>query len=84
MERRKDVMLEALRAKFNKYEGPRQMLLDTQDYDDIEVVELSPHDYFWGRGADGSGENQLGKLLVTLRAEICEAQAALEPNVAIN
>lgn len=83
LERKLDVMLEALRVKFNNYEGPRQMLLDTQNYDDIEVVELSPHDYFWGHGADGSGENQLGKLLIKLRAEISDPQPTLEPDVVI-
>jgi ribA/ribD-fused uncharacterized protein len=27
-------------------------------------------DYFWGTGADGSGENQMGKLWMKLRAEL--------------
>jgi predicted NAD-dependent protein-ADP-ribosyltransferase YbiA (DUF1768 family) len=27
-----------------------------------ETVEDSPTDYFWGLGADGSGQNMLGRI----------------------
>ena len=37
---------------------------------DLDLVENSPHDFFWGRGFDGSGQNQLGRLLVELREEL--------------
>ena len=36
------------------------------------LVESSPHDFFWGRGFDGSGQNMLGKLLMELRGELLQ------------
>ena len=60
-------MLGALRAKFSAHAGPREMLLSSAGMD---LAEASPNDFFWGRGFDGSGENQLGKLLMQVREEI--------------
>lgn len=40
----------------------------------LELVESSPHDFFWGRGYDGSGANMLGKLLMQVRAELLQQQ----------
>src|SRR6266540_3663570 len=34
-----------------------------------DIVEDSPTDYFWGEGADGSGQNMLGKLWMKIREE---------------
>jgi ribA/ribD-fused uncharacterized protein len=34
------------------------------------LIEDSPIDYFWGCGADGTGENYLGKILMSVRGEI--------------
>jgi ribA/ribD-fused uncharacterized protein len=31
------------------------------------IVENSPVDYYWGCGADGSGKNMLGKILMEVR-----------------
>ena len=39
----------------------------------VQIVEASPHDFFWGAGFDGSGANQLGRLLMQLRAELMQA-----------
>eukprot|EP00887_Chlorella_sp_A99_P007630 scaffold20.g7630.t1 len=36
------------------------------------LVESSPHDFFWGRGYDDSGQNMLGKLLMELRGELLQ------------
>ncbi|MEO6893291.1 MAG: NADAR domain-containing protein, partial [Ktedonobacteraceae bacterium] len=33
-----------------------------------EVVEKAPRDYYWGCGADGTGQNKLGQTLMTVRA----------------
>jgi diaminohydroxyphosphoribosylaminopyrimidine deaminase/5-amino-6-(5-phosphoribosylamino)uracil reductase len=41
----------------------------------VVLVESSPHDFFWGRGFDGSGQNMLGKLLMWLREEMVKEQA---------
>ncbi len=40
----------------------------------LELVESSPHDFFWGRGYDGSGTNMLGKLLMQVRDELQQQQ----------
>ena len=32
------------------------------------LIEDAPDDYFWGRGADGTGANNLGKILMALRS----------------
>lgn len=69
-----EVMRAALRAKFTAHAGPRELLLRTasEDHDGgpLALVEASPHDYFWGRGRDGSGSNMLGVLLMELRQEL--------------
>lgn len=42
----------------------RQILLSTGD---SLLVENSPIDYYWGCGADGSGKNRLGHILMEVR-----------------
>ena len=62
--------------------GPGQ---DGQQAQSIpEVVEAAPHDFFWGRGIDGSGSNHLGALLMRLRASLLSPNPpeALEPPAA--
>lgn len=61
------VMLDALRQKFRTHADIRQILLDTGAED---LVENAPGDYYWGIGADGSGRNMLGRLLMQVRAEL--------------
>ena len=55
-------------VQFSAHVGPQAMLLATaaggQGGDALELVEASPHDFFWGRGVDGTGENHLGHLLM--------------------
>jgi N-glycosidase YbiA len=62
-----DVMREAVRQKFRTHKDIRQVLLDTGDE---ELIENAPGDYYWGCGADGSGKNMLGKLLMEVREEL--------------
>lgn len=69
---RLDVMRAALRAKFTQIPELRETLLSSGDR---PLVEAAPRDYFWGEGADGSGLNQLGLLLVGLRTELAAATA---------
>jgi len=67
-ERVKDqIMLEAVRQKFQAHADIRDILLGTGDE---ELVENAPGDYYWGCGADGSGRNMLGKILMQVRAEL--------------
>lgn len=59
-----DIMRKAVLKKFETHAGIRETLLATGDE---EIVENSPTDYYWGCGADGSGKNMLGKILVEVR-----------------
>jgi ribA/ribD-fused uncharacterized protein len=59
------VMREAVRTKFETHPDLREALLATGDE---ELMEDAPDDYYWGRGADGTGANHLGKILMEVRS----------------
>ncbi|MBE9050417.1 NADAR family protein [Nostocales cyanobacterium LEGE 11386] len=59
-----DVMRKAVRRKFETHKDIRDILLST---DNEEIVENSPIDFYWGCGADGSGKNMLGIILMEVR-----------------
>ncbi|HEY9813175.1 MAG TPA: NADAR family protein [Candidatus Sericytochromatia bacterium] len=59
-----DVMLKAVLCKFQTHADIREILLSTGDQ---LIVENSPIDYYWGCGADGSGKNKLGQILMQVR-----------------
>jgi N-glycosidase YbiA len=61
------VMEECVRAKFTQDEFIRKELLATGDE---ELIEDSPVDSYWGCGADGRGQNMLGKILMKIREEL--------------
>ena len=65
-------------AQFTQHEGPRALLLSTASLGlsgrALDLVEASPHDFFWGRGVDGSGFNHLGILLMSVREELLQAE----------
>jgi N-glycosidase YbiA len=61
------VMYGAVRQKFLTHLDLQKVLLGTGDR---EIVEDSPVDYFWGCGADRSGTNHLGLILMRIRAEL--------------
>jgi ribA/ribD-fused uncharacterized protein len=46
-----------------------QMLLDT---DELDIVEVSQYDYFWGSGRDLRGNNHFGKMLMGIRDKLRE------------
>ncbi|MBU7582923.1 MAG: NADAR family protein [Nostoc sp. TH1S01] len=58
------IMKKAVLRKFKTHTDIREILLNT---DDQEIVENSPIDYYWGCGADGSGKNMLGIILMEVR-----------------
>ena len=62
-------MLKTLIRKFETHQEPRSLLLSTNGE---EIVESAPEDYYWGCGADGSGQNKLGKLLMQVRSMLSE------------
>ena len=61
------VVEEILRAKLAQHAEAREALKESGHED---IVEDSPTDYFWGEGADGSGQNVLGKLWMKIRDEM--------------
>ena len=68
-----DVMRRAVLRKFETHADIRTILLATGDE---EIVENAPRDYYWGIGANGSGKNMLGKILVEVRTLLRERETA--------
>ena len=60
------VLEEILRAKVAQHPEAQEALRKSGS--EI-IIEDSPDDYFWGEGADGSGQNALGKLWMKIRDE---------------
>lgn len=71
--KRDEVMLLAVRRKFQTHAPLRELLLSTGDE---PLVENAPGDYYWGCGKDGSGANKLGRLLEQVREELRNAKIA--------
>ena len=65
-----DIMRRAVWAKFTSHESLKALLLSTGDED---IVENAPGDYYWGCGANGSGKNMLGRILVETRTRLRDA-----------
>lgn len=61
------VMRAAVEAKFRQHDELRELLLGTGD---AVLVEHTPRDAYWGDGGDGSGRNELGKILMAVRAAL--------------
>lgn len=61
------LMEQIFRAKLAQHDDIKQVLLATKERELLKVYDT---DYFWGTGADGNGENQMGKLWMKLRAEL--------------
>lgn len=61
------VMREAVLTKFLAHPDIQAILLSTGE---LMLVENSPTDYYWGCGSARTGQNQLGKILASVRQEI--------------
>ena len=61
------IMKEICQAKLEQHPYIQRALKQSGE---AELVEDSPKDEFWGRGADWTGENNLGKVWMELRAEM--------------
>ena len=59
-----DVMRHAVHAKFAQHADIRTILLGTGDE---TIIEDAPNDFYWGCGADGTGKNMLGIILMETR-----------------
>jgi ribA/ribD-fused uncharacterized protein len=67
-----DVMRQAVLRKFETHADLRELLLASGDE---ELVENAPNDYYWGCGADGSGKNRLGHILIEVRCRLRQREA---------
>lgn len=61
------IMESILREKLTQHPHIEKKLLDTKD---MEIIENSKDDYFWGIGQDGTGQNIHGKIWMKLREEL--------------
>jgi N-glycosidase YbiA len=61
---KENIMRKAVLRKFETHKDIRNVLLSTNHE---EIIENSPIDYYWGCGADGSGKNILGIILMEVR-----------------
>ena len=61
------VMEKGLLAKFQQNDQLARALAATGNAD---LIEDSRSDFFWGVGADGTGSNHLGRLLMKLRMDL--------------
>jgi len=58
------VMRDAVEAKFRQHDELRVLLLGTGD---AKLIEHTDNDDYWGDGGDGSGRNELGRILMAVR-----------------
>ena len=61
------LMEKLCRAKLEQHNDIKDILLVTGARKLLKVFDT---DYYWGTGADGSGENQMGKIWMRLRTEL--------------
>jgi ribA/ribD-fused uncharacterized protein len=59
------VMFQGVLRKFETHDDIRSILLGTGEE---LLIENAPKDYYWGCGADGRGQNKLGKVLMSIRS----------------
>jgi ribA/ribD-fused uncharacterized protein len=71
-EAKDDIMLKAVRAKVMQHSDVRQTLLSTGD---AVIIEATSNDNYWGEGADRTGKNMLGKILMEVRAELAQQKS---------
>lgn len=62
-----EVMRQAVLQKFLTHLDIQAILIAT---DDLLLVENSPKDYYWGCGKDKTGDNHLGKILMSVRQQL--------------
>lgn len=63
---KRGVMEQIIRAKHQQHLCIQRKLLETYGK---EIIEVSPHDSYWGRGPDQKGRNELGKIWMQVREE---------------
>lgn len=64
----KDALMEKIfRAKLDQHADIKKILIDSGTR---ELLKVWDTDYYWGTGADRTGENKMGKLWMKLRNEL--------------
>ena len=71
-EKRLEVMIDAVSAKFKQHPQLKKLLLDTGN---AILIEKTKQDNFWADGGDGSGQNYLGKILMMVREELKQGKS---------
>ncbi len=61
------VMEELFRAKIAQHQDIGEILQESKGRELLKVIDT---DYYWGTGADGTGENKMGKIWMKLRDEL--------------
>ena len=61
------IMRDAVLDKFSQHADLKEILLSTAD---AKLVEHTFNDSYWGDGGDGSGQNKLGQILMSVREEL--------------
>lgn len=69
---KQQVMRQGVLTKFLTHTDIQEILLNTLEE---LIVEDSPTDYYWGCGQDKTGQNQLGKILMSVRQELRQRRA---------
>jgi N-glycosidase YbiA len=67
-----EIMSRAVLRKFETHHELRTILLNTGEE---EIIENAPGDYYWGCGANGSGQNKLGTILMETRTMLRQRAA---------
>lgn len=62
-----DIMRKAVIEKFTQNLDIKKILIQTGEQ---EIVEKTTTDYYWGCGANGSGKNMLGLILMETREKL--------------
>jgi len=64
----KDALMEKIfRAKLAEHPDLVSVLKASRSR---HLIKVAPDDYYWGTGADGTGQNKMGKLWMKLRSEL--------------
>lgn len=61
------VLMDITRAKVAQHDDMQAALKDTGSE---EIMELNPHNAFWGGGIDNLGQNRMGRILMKIRDEL--------------
>lgn len=66
-EKKLSIMQEIVRAKLEQHPFIHKTLLDSGE---MEIIEMNDDDEYWGWGKNHDGQNNLGKIWMSLRSEI--------------